>query len=272
VKAKIDNVKAKIQDKEEKGPWSRPTLARRPVFGQLAASSTSSPLEGPPREVSASHKKSPPHTRSSAPTGTWAQTRGISTPTDARGRMILHFLRVQQLAAIQAARPDKSLNVVLTGYADITSPSSPTLLHASSAQGTQAPLYDAHKPRLRLGCGRLGKCSDRLRQVRTTRRRSQAPRNEHSSPATRRLPRQSATSPRLSFNAPRQTTTYDGTCQLPSTVSFLLPHYAPLLVTIKVRGGQQLQGLDLRKTEHHLKGLGLDTLSRPACNPYYKHS
>jgi hypothetical protein len=55
VKAKIDNVKAKIQDKEEKGPWSRPTLARRPVFGQLAASPTSFPPEELPRKVSASH-------------------------------------------------------------------------------------------------------------------------------------------------------------------------------------------------------------------------
>jgi hypothetical protein len=45
VKAKIDNVKAKIQDKEKKEPWSRPTLARRLVFGQLAASPTSFPLE-----------------------------------------------------------------------------------------------------------------------------------------------------------------------------------------------------------------------------------
>jgi hypothetical protein len=50
------------------------------------------------------------------------------------------------------------------------------------------------------------------------------------------------------------------------------PPCAPPLVTIKRRGGQRLQGLDLRKTEHHLKGLGLDTLSRPACNPYSKHS
>jgi ribosome-binding protein aMBF1 (putative translation factor) len=32
VKAKIDNFKAKIQDKKEKRHWSRPTLARRPVF------------------------------------------------------------------------------------------------------------------------------------------------------------------------------------------------------------------------------------------------
>jgi hypothetical protein len=33
VKAKVDNVKAKIQDKQERGPWSRLTLARRPVLG-----------------------------------------------------------------------------------------------------------------------------------------------------------------------------------------------------------------------------------------------
>jgi hypothetical protein len=48
VKAKIDNVKAKIQDKEERRSWSRPTLARLPIFGQLAASLTSFPLEEPP--------------------------------------------------------------------------------------------------------------------------------------------------------------------------------------------------------------------------------
>jgi hypothetical protein len=60
VKAKINNVKAKIQDKEEGRPWSRPTLARSPVSGQLAASPTSSPLEGPPRQVSASCEKSGP--------------------------------------------------------------------------------------------------------------------------------------------------------------------------------------------------------------------
>jgi hypothetical protein len=47
VKAKIDNVKAKIEGKEEKGPWLRPTLARRPVFGQLATSPTSFPLQEP---------------------------------------------------------------------------------------------------------------------------------------------------------------------------------------------------------------------------------
>jgi hypothetical protein len=73
VKAKIDDVKAKIQE-EERRSWSRPTLARRPVFGQLAASPTSFPLEEPrldkspprmtslclAREVSASHERSGP--------------------------------------------------------------------------------------------------------------------------------------------------------------------------------------------------------------------
>jgi hypothetical protein len=53
---------------------------------------------------------------------------------------------------------------------------------------------------------------------------------------------------------------------------FLLPPCAPPLVTIKGRGGQALQGLDLLQIEHHFKGLGLDTLSQPACKPYYKHS
>jgi hypothetical protein len=53
-----------LQDKEEKGPWSRPTLERRAVFGQLVASLTSSTLKGPPRQVSASHEKSPPRTTS----------------------------------------------------------------------------------------------------------------------------------------------------------------------------------------------------------------
>jgi hypothetical protein len=45
VKAKIVNVNAKIHDKEERRPFSRPTLARHLVFGQMAASPTSSPLE-----------------------------------------------------------------------------------------------------------------------------------------------------------------------------------------------------------------------------------
>jgi hypothetical protein len=33
-----------------------------------------------------------------------------------------------------------------------------------------------------------------------------------------------------------------------------------------------VQGLDLLQIEHHFKGLGSDTLSQTACNPYYKHS
>jgi hypothetical protein len=114
VKAKIDNVKAKIQDKEERRPWPRPTLARRPVFSQLAASPTSFPLQEPPRQVSASHEKSPPHMRSPVLTGAWARTYGTGTTTDASGGANLHVMQVQQLAAMQAARPAKSLNAGLT--------------------------------------------------------------------------------------------------------------------------------------------------------------
>jgi hypothetical protein len=68
-------------------------------LGQLAASLTSSPLEGPPRQVSVSHEKSGP---------------GWHVGPDAQRER--HHRR-----------------------ATITSPSSPTLPHASSARGTQAP-------------------------------------------------------------------------------------------------------------------------------------
>jgi hypothetical protein len=99
--------------------------------------------------------------------------------------------------------------------------------------------------------------------------RGQASRGEQSSPTTRRLPDKAS---RLNFNAPRRTTTCDGTCQPPSTVTFFSSPFTPPLVTIKGRGGQRLQGLDLHRIELHLKVLGLYTLSRLACNPYYKHS
>jgi hypothetical protein len=162
VKAKIDNVKVKIQDKEERRSWSRPTLARRLVFDQLAASPTSFPLEEPPRQVSASHDKSRPRTTSlrltrqvsashnksrprttslrlaqgvsashekSGPTDTWAQTHGTSIATDACGGTNLHVMREQQLAAMQATYSGKSLNAGLTSCTTITSLSSPTLPH-----------------------------------------------------------------------------------------------------------------------------------------------
>jgi hypothetical protein len=103
---------------------SRPSLARRPVFSQLVASPTSFPLEEP------SHEKSPPRTTSPAPTSAWAQTHGTDIATDACGGTNLHITQKQQLAAMQAAYPGKSLNAGLIGCAAITSPSSPTLTHA----------------------------------------------------------------------------------------------------------------------------------------------
>jgi hypothetical protein len=103
MKTKIDNVKAKIRDEVDWGPWSRPTLARRHDSDQLAASPTSSPQGGSPdkslprttslhlaRQVSASHDKSPP--RTSSPRlrlvcGPWHATRawGTNTSTVTRG-------------------------------------------------------------------------------------------------------------------------------------------------------------------------------------------
>jgi hypothetical protein len=102
----------------------------------------------------------------------------------------LHVTRKQQLAAMQATRPGKSLNASLTSCAAITSPSSPTLPHARLNPRHSSTLYDAHEPRLRLGRGKLGMHLGRLRQVQITRGEGQASRREQSNPATRQLPRQ----------------------------------------------------------------------------------
>jgi hypothetical protein len=121
------------------------------------------------RQVSASHDHPP------APTGTWVW-RGASTGREHYHRRawgtIPHVMQIQQLAAMQAAHLDKSLTAGVTSCAAIPSPSSLALPHASSAHGTQAPLYDAHEPRLKLGRGGLVRYSGRLRQAQTTRRRS----------------------------------------------------------------------------------------------------
>jgi hypothetical protein len=159
----------------------------------LAASPTSFLLEEPPRQVSASHDKSPPRTRSLAPTGVWAQTHGTSIATDACGGTNPHVMQEQQLSAIQAACPGKNLNAGLTGCAAITSPSSPSLPHAKLSPRHLSTLYDAHKPRLMLRRGKLSKYSGRPRQAQTTRGGGQASRSEQFNPATRRLPRQGTT-------------------------------------------------------------------------------
>jgi hypothetical protein len=85
------------------------------------------------RQVSASHDLPP------APTGVWAMARCASTTTDTHGGTIPHAMQIQQLASMQVAGPDKGLNAGLIGCVTIPSPSLLTLLHASSARGTQAP-------------------------------------------------------------------------------------------------------------------------------------
>jgi hypothetical protein len=66
---------------------------------------------------------------------------------------------------MQATCPGKSLNAGLTSRGAITSPSSPALPHARLNPRHSSTLYDAHEPSLRLGRGRLGKHSGRLRQA-----------------------------------------------------------------------------------------------------------
>jgi hypothetical protein len=94
---------------------------------------------------------------------------------------------------MQVARPGKSLNAGLTSRATITSPSSPTLPHAILSPRHSSTFHDAHEPRFRIGRGKLGKHSGRLREAQTTRGEGQASQREQFNPATRRLPRQGIT-------------------------------------------------------------------------------
>jgi hypothetical protein len=119
-----------------------------------------------------------------------AQTHDSGIATDAHEGVNLHVTQKQQLAAMQTTCPGKSLNAGLTSRATITSPSSPSLPHARLNPRHSSTPYDAHEPRLRLGRGKLGKHSGRLRQAQTTRGEGQASQREQSNPAMRRFPRQ----------------------------------------------------------------------------------
>jgi hypothetical protein len=78
------------------------------------------------REVSALHDKSTPRTTSlclaqqvrlrlAHGPGRATKAHGSGTTTDACGGMISRAMQLQQLAAMQEAHPDKSLNAGLTG-------------------------------------------------------------------------------------------------------------------------------------------------------------
>jgi hypothetical protein len=140
-----------------------------------------------------------------------------------------------------------------------------SLCHTQAQPEDSSTLYNTHKPRLRLRRGKLGETWGRPRQAQTAQGGGQASWGEQSSLTTRRLPRQGVTT-QLQC-APTDSDVRRDVPGAKQCNSFFFP-----LVTIKGRGWQRLQGLDLHRIEHHLKGLGLDTLSRPACNPYYKHS
>jgi hypothetical protein len=118
--------------------------------------------------------------------------------------------------------PGKSLNAGLTSRTAITSPSSPTLPHARLNPRNSSTHYDAHEPRHRLGCGKLGKHSGRLRQAKLLGEKAKRPGGNSPTLPRGGFPDKVS---RLGFDMPRWTATYDGTCQLPSTVTLL---YFPL--------------------------------------------
>jgi hypothetical protein len=155
---------------------------------------------------------------------------------------------------MQSACPGRSFNAGLTGCTAVTLPSSLTLPHARLSLRHSSTLYDAHKPRLRLGRGKLGKHSSRLRQAQNYSGR------RPSVPEKTVQPGHAAVSPTrhrdsASMHPDGQgRTTGRASCQALQLIS--TSPCAPPLVTIKGRGGQQLQRLDLHRIEHHLPGPG----------------
>jgi hypothetical protein len=101
----------------------------------------------------------------------------------------------------------------------------------------------------------------------TTRRKHQASLSEQLCPATRRPLRQRSAAS-LQCVLTDSDTRED--ISVADTVTLLLFPFLPLpLAPVKGRGGQPSQGL-ADEPNSRTKGLGLDTLSRPVCNPYYK--
>jgi hypothetical protein len=226
-------------------------LARRLVLGRTAASPTSFPLEEPASVSAMTILRLARQVRLRLVRG--AQTHNSGVTPDAHEEANLHVTRKQQLAVIQATCPGKNLNAGLTSRATITSPSSPALPYARLNPRHSSTLYDAREPRLRLGRGKLGMHSGRLRQAQTTREKAKRPRGNSPTRPRSGFPDKAS---QLGFNASQRAATCDGTCQLSSTVTLFTSPSAPPLVTIKGREGQRSQGLDFHKTEHHLLGPG----------------
>jgi hypothetical protein len=98
------------------------------------------------RQISALHDKSLPRTtnlRLQLVRGPQCAAQGPSTTTDERGGAIPHVMQVQQLAAMQAAHPDKSLNAGLTSCVTIPSPSSLAMPTQALPEALKHPLRRA---------------------------------------------------------------------------------------------------------------------------------
>jgi hypothetical protein len=150
VKAKIDNVKPRFEMRRTEGPGQDP-------HWQDVKSPTSWKHLRPVPYKRDPHDKSPPrttrlrharqvsatHDLPIAPTGAWAMTRSVSPGRERHHRnawgTIPRAMQEHQLAVMQAAGLDKSLNAGQYGCVAIPSTSSPTIPHASSVRGTQAP-------------------------------------------------------------------------------------------------------------------------------------
>jgi hypothetical protein len=141
-----------------------------------------------------------------------------------------------------------------------------TLQHANSARGTRVPLIINACLHLGSNVADSSRTQAGLSRHKRTQRKCQV--SGINSPA-RPHGGLNANTVQPPFNAPWRTTTCKKTSQQCRTVDFTCIPFMPLpLASIKERGGQPSQRLMIRTLTPH--GLGLDTLSRQVCNPYYK--
>jgi hypothetical protein len=166
---------------------------------------------------------------------------------------------------VRATDADRSLNAALFRRATINSPSHPTLRHATPTEALECPLRLA----LTYGWALTWRAHPTLRQVESAPNYSEeAPslQSEQPRPATRRPLRQHGA-------APLQCALMDSDARedvpVANTVTLtLFSLFAPPPCVYKRERRATVTRAD--EPNPHTQGLGLDTLSRPVCNPYYK--
>jgi hypothetical protein len=154
-----------------------------------------------------------------------ARPRREDTLTMTRGGQFPMACKHANWHPARAAGPDRSLNAALPSCAAVKSPSPPTLQHANSTQGTQAPPTTSSG--LRLGLNVTGSSCARTCWITAKLLRESVRRPEVNISARPRGGLYDNVT-ELLFNASWRTVTRERTSQRPGTVTLILFPFLPL--------------------------------------------